>query len=670
MTNRFPILSCRYLQDMGFLELTLVNGNTTFDLKDVSRTMLGKLSVSISSLAEGHPVRGSYPIFANGHRLIGSLTLGITVTFYNRAADEDIGRPTFKSNRYRTAPRCENAKPHIVSSFERNEEPASAENTLPLYPLTSVVGPRREPMRRDVNINSYSSSNSERSSGSPLKSSMFDQAVEKIVNKRLSLTKSSLSSESEMTLSTVPDVDSSPLQQDNETSEVHFRPANPYLDPSFCELDGLEAEKAGSLSGSDESSLSCVISKSARLMKSLACESAGHISVKSANLACNEMALKDSNRLLDLGRKGCHGAINSILEKDHDLSTKPRQDILKVNRLDNYVSVRNRYARDNTDGHSSYGKQSSNLTTSERIRILRGISNDSAIDALEGFEERNPQSSLRAPQAMQLCTDEAQRGGLSDLLLPSTSDVPRSTCYTNNLFENPANPTNTNVWRRDEDQVTDDMIPKGVSSIERNISNPVRPVSLGTQPPLIPKVNFGFDPGGKPNSSIPSISTLAQTKATNLAIQLNGDRTDPSNSCNLEGRSCFSTQLSFQPKASIGIEPGNRKLCSPCSSPQKVIDDIKQLIKRAEACRDTLKKPEFPKTRLMASSPIPSAESIRLSRSHSTHSFGLNSSSDDLLANILAANDKGHDDEQIPTKVCVSRVTVPVVCSNTQLTKM
>lgn len=142
----------RYLQDMGFLELTLLKGKMIPDIKDIGNKILGKLSISVSTLAEDHPIHGCYPIFANGQRLIGSMTLGITVTFNScqlpaENENPDPPKPTHPFSAWITKPMSDislnQTKTRIVSSFERNEELASADPTLPLYPPTPPSGPVR-----------------------------------------------------------------------------------------------------------------------------------------------------------------------------------------------------------------------------------------------------------------------------------------------------------------------------------------------------------------------------------------------------------------------------------------------------------------------------------------------------------------------------------------------
>ena len=139
---------------MGFLELTLLKGKMIPDIKDIGNKILGKLSISVSTLAEDHPIHGCYPIFANGQRLMGSMTLGITVTFDSSqlpAENEnpDPPKPTHPFSAWITKPKSDcfqnQTKTRIVSSFERNEELASADPTLPLYPPTPPSGPVRPP---------------------------------------------------------------------------------------------------------------------------------------------------------------------------------------------------------------------------------------------------------------------------------------------------------------------------------------------------------------------------------------------------------------------------------------------------------------------------------------------------------------------------------------------
>ncbi|XP_073393216.1 uncharacterized protein [Physcomitrium patens] len=676
-----------YLHDMGYLELTVVNGNTSVELIDDSHSTLGKLSVSVSSLAEGHPVRGFYPIFADGHQLIGSITLSITVTFYNCVTDggakslhESIGHGTYttfeKGNPHRMAN-------HSVLAVERNGELVPANKSLRVCP-PPFLGTLREPMQRDVSLNPYSPSNSERSAASPVldrefkfeqhpielsESFTIEDAVQKLMIKRLPRSKPNLSSESGITPPASRGDGSTPHQR----KIAHCSADNPYLNPSFCELDELEGEMAYSLCGSDDSSLSCVISKSARLIKSLAGESSVQDGVDSINLPWTETAFKD------LSLNGSH---KIMLDKVHDLLFEPGKPPCKAGKVDGYSLVHEKNAEGNKVKHTVHEKQLSILDSTETVRRLIDITSDSAVnaveeylkctpksdvgttesirslmhsskdsldDAIEGNKEHRPRSGIRVPQPPEFCADESNRGGLSELLVSSLSTVPRSTYH---ITENSVFTPNINVWRvRDEKLVRQEV--KARTSVQRR-SSIATTLSPGTRP-LIPEVNFGFDPGGKQQSLISSIPTVNPKRDNHLTTELSSCPADLQEFCNSKGKSGSSSQhRSSEPHTGFEMDQsGKKQPPRPCPSPQSVIDDINQLIMKAEACRDTLKQSNLFKAQSMPPPIIPFAGNSRPSMPLDGHQCDFYSGAYALLDRILADDNKRDDGDEHKTKVLI-----------------
>lgn len=675
---------------MGYLELTVVNGNTSVELIDDSHSTLGKLSVSVSSLAEGHPVRGFYPIFADGHQLIGSITLSITVTFYNCVTDggakslhESIGHGTYttfeKGNPHRMAN-------HSVLAVERNGELVPANKSLRVCP-PPFLGTLREPMQRDVSLNPYSPSNSERSAASPVldrefkfeqhpnelsESFTIEDAVQKLMIKRLPRSKPNLSSESGITPPASRGDGSTPHQR----KIAHCSADNPYLNPSFCELDELEGEMAYSLCGSDDSSLSCVISKSARLIKSLAGESSVQDGVDSINLPWTETAFKD------LSLNGSH---KIMLDKVHDLLFEPGKPPCKAGKVDGYSLVHEKNAEGNKVKHTVHEKQLSILDSTETVRRLIDITSDSAVnaveeylkctpksdvgttesirslmhsskdsldDAIEGNKEHRPRSGIRVPQPPEFCADESNRGGLSELLVSSLSTVPRSTYH---ITENSVFTPNINVWRvRDEKLVRQEV--KARTSVQRR-SSIATTLSPGTRP-LIPEVNFGFDPGGKQQSLISSIPTVNPKRDNHLTTELSSCPADLQEFCNSKGKSGSSSQhRSSEPHTGFEMDQsGKKQPPRPCPSPQSVIDDINQLIMKAEACRDTLKQSNLFKAQSMPPPIIPFAGNSRPSMPLDGHQCDFYSGAYALLDRILADDNKRDDGDEHKTKVIRSVV--------------
>lgn len=126
---------------MGFLEMTLLHGSMFPDLKNITDKILGKLTVNLLTLNEEHVIQGSYPVFADGQRLIASLTISIRILFLSSSVEK-----TEQAVKQRTSVQ----RPRTVSSFERNEELAVADLTLPLFP-TTPAGSQRKPAAGDRN---------------------------------------------------------------------------------------------------------------------------------------------------------------------------------------------------------------------------------------------------------------------------------------------------------------------------------------------------------------------------------------------------------------------------------------------------------------------------------------------------------------------------------------
>ncbi len=124
----------RYLEDMSFLDLTLVKGRMLPDLKDITNKILGKLSVSVCNLQEDHPSSGVYPVFAHGQELIGMLSVNIRVVFN----EKQTSAAKKEDDVMRKKTQC--LVPPISSSFEEKkeelvelEQDSSSSLKLPLY---------------------------------------------------------------------------------------------------------------------------------------------------------------------------------------------------------------------------------------------------------------------------------------------------------------------------------------------------------------------------------------------------------------------------------------------------------------------------------------------------------------------------------------------------------
>ncbi|CAM6061680.1 unnamed protein product [Sphagnum tenellum] len=124
----------RYLEDMSFLDLTLVKGRMLPDLKDITNKILGKLSVSVCNLQEDHPSSGLYPVFAHGQELIGMLSVSIRVVFN----EKQTSAAKKEDDVMKKKTQC--LVPPISSSFEEKkeelvelEQDSSSSLKLPLY---------------------------------------------------------------------------------------------------------------------------------------------------------------------------------------------------------------------------------------------------------------------------------------------------------------------------------------------------------------------------------------------------------------------------------------------------------------------------------------------------------------------------------------------------------
>ena len=211
------------------------------------------------------------------------------------------------------------------------------------------------------------------------------------------------------------------------------------------------------------------------------------------------------------------------------------------------------------------------------------FSKDSTIDTL-GFEENKLQSSSKVLHAMKFSNNEIKRGGLLDLVLPSSKSI--------------------------------------LSCSKFNHTN-----------------DFG-----EPHSLVSSMNSPTQSKVEideNFANSNFG-------SYNSERKG----DLTFQPKDNLETGFKKDKFYKPCSSPQTMINDIDQLIKKAEACRDNLKKAHISKTQSMQFSLTPSKDNIHFMKPHDFYVCGICNDPNGLVANIIKENQKGFDGKQLTTKVC------------------
>ena len=322
---------------MGFLELTLVNSRTTFDIKDVSHTMFGKLSINVSSLVEGHPIHGCYPIFANGHQLIGSITLGITITFYNHKFGKECQDSINKSNKCQMNAKNKNAKSYILSSSEKIKEVASTNKIPPFYSCIASCDTYDQPLQGEINL--YSLSNSNQSFKLPKCnqkkelvedsmeekiSSKLDQSEQKIDKERLACSQSNLllNLEQKMIIPIKKSISPSCLQQDNEINENHLCNANTFSKPLSCQSDDLKVNRKANIQcASDGSSMSSIVSKYDCLMQAPTTQSRQQdYNVESTKSICSKKTiLQESKQFKNRTTKGSYNNVNySMFKNDYD----------------------------------------------------------------------------------------------------------------------------------------------------------------------------------------------------------------------------------------------------------------------------------------------------------------------------------------------------------------